>query len=929
MKKRLISLCLCMATLLMLLLTSCADDKNVADEIDKAEAQGTATITMWIVSEEKVDAKSAALVSEALNDLTQTNYKVKMELKYFTEDEYYQTLSDSINAYTDTFVPSQGVSSKDDKDEEVYFDIYPALQKNQVDIIYIGDLHDKNGNLTISGADMYDEFVKKGWLAPLNTYLNTGAAKKLREYISPTLLTGAMKGGEIYAVPNNNVIGEYNYMLLNKELMDRYSMAGHFKSGNMNTFNNSYVYRYLDMIIADAASNSNVLPIGATYKECLNLLAHYWSVDPATLELDGTDFSLFGALQSDFGNLKGGLTAPKAESLFANSEFVADYLQLNKYRLNDAVTVYSDGNDTAKVPALTFAKGDLLDLTVIDGVSYYELDGKLYYAVPVAYPIATDDDIFGNMFGVCAINTKEGGRVQRCMEILTFINTNDEARNLLQYGVEGDHYNISGGDPVRTELGVGYKLDLYATGNAFRAYPESWMDDRIWESGKLQNRDASISTLSGFHLAGYATSATTAAKEFSIKSDKKYTVTYTTGHSKEILSQNDLLSAWLKSCDEKKEKGIYVYRTLVGDVNRITSTWYVYNTMGTGTIELQEQSIKEKEREIGVDLTIAYTLTKKDGYTLSIIKTDIPTDYRGKVYTKVDGKDVGYQTTEHKENFAFDLYNTNTYSVEVSSNLSIAHFHDNAALYQKLLAWKNASGKDQANYSVSWTSKAGGKTYENFVIYRKNLTHATSVEILPLGTDKNLTLAVNYTSYNTAVGKDYRDYVLTYVRVEADNGVTVSNQLTYTLNGKADTAKVNAETSDTDLAFTLAGALDIELVKYIDGLNQSVLSILNACADYNSFKATVNELSLLLDPTKSITAEALKVTAVKEYAESIDLEVLRNNIRRYISANTGKAAMGLEKDEVIEEINESVVYYYSPFGIYNQWAEETLPLPEK
>ncbi len=929
MKKRLISLCLCLTTLLMLLLTSCAEEEDVGSEIDKAEAQGTATITMWVVSDEKVSEKSAALVSEAINDLTQTNYKVKMDIQYYTEDEYYQKLSNAINAYTDSFVPSQSIVSKDEEEDEPLFDIYPALQENQVDILYIGDLHDKDGNLTMSGADMYDEMVEKGWLAPLNTYLNTGVAKKLREYISPTLLTGAMKGGEIYAVPNNNVIGEYNYMLLNKELMDRYSMAGHFKSGNMNSFNNSYVYRYLDMIIADAAGNPDILPIGATYDECLELLAHYWSVDPESLELSGDDFSLFGALQADFGNLKGGLTAPKAESLFANSEFVADYLQLNKYRLNDSVTVYSDGNESTKTPALTFVKGELIDLTVENGVSYYDLNGERYYAVPVEYPTATDEDIFGNMFGVCALNAKEGGRVQRCMEIITFFNTDDEARNLLQYGVEGEHYNLSGGDPIRTELGNGYKMDLYATGNAFRAYPESWMNNDIWEYGKKQNRDASISTLSGFHLAGYASSATTAAKPFTMKSDKKYTVSYTTGHSKEILSQNDLLKAWLDDCDAKKEKGIYIYRTWVGDVNRISSTWYVYNTMGAGTIEVQEKSIIEKDREIGVDMTVAHTITKKDGYTLSIIKGDVPTDYRGKIYTTVDGKNVNYALTQHKENFNFDLYNTDTYKVEVSSNLSLAHFYDNAELYQKLLAWKNESGKDQANYSISWNSVVEGKTYQNFVIYRKNLTNATSAEVVPVGTDKALSLVVNYTSYSAKVGKDYRNYALTYVRVEADADVTVSDQITYTLNGKADKAKANAEAAENDLKFTLAGALDIKLVQYIDNLNKDLIAILDACTDYDSFKAAVADMTLLLDPTKEIAADDLTVTVVKDYVASIDLAELRNNIRCYISTETANAALGLEEDETIEEIGESVVYYYSPFGIYTKWANEVLPLPKK
>ena len=40
-------------------------------------------------------------------------------------------------------------------------------------------------------------------------------------------------GKNYYAIPNNNIIGEYTYMLLDKELMDKYSQQGYIKNGEV------------------------------------------------------------------------------------------------------------------------------------------------------------------------------------------------------------------------------------------------------------------------------------------------------------------------------------------------------------------------------------------------------------------------------------------------------------------------------------------------------------------------------------------------------------------------------------------------------------------------------------------------------------------------------------------------------------------------
>ena len=73
MKKRLTCLFLCLVMLLSVFLASCAEetDEEVQDAIEEMAAKNTVSLTMWVVSEEKVDPAVAAEVTRAINSLTE------------------------------------------------------------------------------------------------------------------------------------------------------------------------------------------------------------------------------------------------------------------------------------------------------------------------------------------------------------------------------------------------------------------------------------------------------------------------------------------------------------------------------------------------------------------------------------------------------------------------------------------------------------------------------------------------------------------------------------------------------------------------------------------------------------------------------------------------------------------------------------------
>ncbi len=505
MKKRLMSVCLCLVTLLTLVLTSCGGSVDILDQLNEEQAKGAVTLSMWVVSDKKVDKDVAAKISTAINDLTQAKYKAHLEIKYLTQSEYKEKLYETIEAYSKTYDPKNfGTAGGVKKDENgLYQTVYPELVKNQVDIVYIGDLYDEEGNLLSSGVDMYNEMISKKWLASIGDHLKNDSAEKIGEYVSPTILKAAEANGKLYGIPTNNILGEYTYMLINEDLLEQYCLQGFRNQGDIDGFHNEYVYRMINNILADPAA-ADILPVDATYEQCMEWLAYSWNIDPDTLENDADGFSAFGSLYQDYANGSRGEDMLRIESLFANEKFTSSYLQMSKYQMNGD-KVFADASDSTAYAqtAIKFITGDLTMVTEgeNDLLYYDDTDGTRYCAIPMLMPQVTDEDAFGDMFGVCAFNNTT--RISTCMKIITYFNTNEEIRNLFQYGLEEEHYLLSSDGVIRrTEEGEKYRMDAAACGNLFLSYLDGTQPADIWTKGMQQNRDAVIPLMKGFELTG-------------------------------------------------------------------------------------------------------------------------------------------------------------------------------------------------------------------------------------------------------------------------------------------------------------------------------------------------------------------------------------------------------------------------------------------
>lgn len=572
MKKRL----LCMALMLImivsaLLLVGCSKEEETSD--DNAN-EGAKTITMWIISENKVSAEDEKLVETAFSEVTKSKFKVNVDIKFFTEDEYYEKLESTFvileekqaleaecaekleaaisdakkkgnsdkNAVREQFFKDhpeyaefKNSMSNVGEDESVAVDAedetvinedygipeikYPEAGEHQVDIIYL------------AGYDKYVSYIEEEWLAPLDEQL-AGTANKLTTYISSTLLEGVKKDNTTYAIPNNVEIGKYTYMLLDAELVDEYPL---------NYKNVSSVVDCKNFINDMLEYEPNVLPIASTYQECMDLLVWHWNIDYTSevvtpvdefgqpildlvydkdgnpkLDADGNymyvekqytkydynhlsgnnKFNMVGVVYSSAADISRGKSNMSFTNLLADENYLEILLNLKYYEYNNCFGTPAEGQRVA----ISFTEGSYAIKAEADANNgvYTDENGKSYYPIIVKYPQAEEDDLYGSMFAV----TSFSDNLTESMQVLTELNTTSVLKNILQYGVEGVHYECQVADskisPVKRLEGCQYIMDMNKTGNCFLAYPEEGYPVDYWENVKIQNNDSLVDPLLGF-----------------------------------------------------------------------------------------------------------------------------------------------------------------------------------------------------------------------------------------------------------------------------------------------------------------------------------------------------------------------------------------------------------------------------------------------
>lgn len=484
--------CLLLALLMVVtVFTSCAgDDSDDAINDAKEEAsETTVTLSMYLVSEKEVSKEQATAIQEAVNKITKSKFKAQLILHFFTEDTYYEALDAAFakmdentafeDAVTDELANKKDEAVTGETEEETVKDEYgnetlkyPEIPDYQVDILYL------------SGFENLKKYVDEERLAMLDDNIaNTSTI--LKSYIAPDYLSRLdnLFDGRTYALPVNAPIGNFKYLLVNKEIMSKYNhVASDFTSIiSDNTETLLEMVKELDTDYVPFRSlTENAIPVP---------YAKYLGTDENGY-LTNT-FSVMGGMEVKSWSFLNVGHYVSSGTILANQVFqnalntVARYKELGYY--------YGPDEEADKPFAIGYAEG---------GAELKAQYGDDYEFVVLQNPTFTARDLCANMFAV----TEQSSDIARSMQILTHLNTDVEFRNLLLYGIENENYELIESEPDENgktyqyvkRLNENYMMAPEKTGNMYTIYPLEGQPLNLTDYYKEQNAAAHTDILLNF-----------------------------------------------------------------------------------------------------------------------------------------------------------------------------------------------------------------------------------------------------------------------------------------------------------------------------------------------------------------------------------------------------------------------------------------------
>ena len=496
MSKKILSLILCLLMLLVPVLTSCGagKDAETGEEADVNEEtkRDPMTLSFWIPTSKDTTDEAIDQVEAALNVLLSSKYNTHIELNAIAEDKYESMLDDKlIDIDTVKTAASEAAESerlqkiedaengiiredadkKDSSTEAVNGDATAAPEEaetildeyGQAVTVYPDVAEDQLDIFLVKGYDKYLEYREKDLVTNLDEAM-TKVGYKMYSYVYPTFFDLSRDGGSVYAIPNNHALGEYQLLLVNKDLVAKYDYAEEELTSLI----------ACEEFILDIASQNldGIVP----------LLDEYEAPNMVYFSSDG-NWSMFAS------QIKAGVGA-KSELppvLTLSTDFIKTFGMMK--RLNEKGAI---GNGTLK-------EGEDFAVAVVKGdASLFDKYADDYYVNIHGVPYADVDDVFESAFCVSKY-TKDS---TRAMEVITYLNTDETVRTILQYGVEGVHWRLdnSGEEPTikLLEDSKDYVMNLNDTGNVYLTYPAEGVGKSYWKYAMKQNGDSAANPYVGF-----------------------------------------------------------------------------------------------------------------------------------------------------------------------------------------------------------------------------------------------------------------------------------------------------------------------------------------------------------------------------------------------------------------------------------------------
>lgn len=476
MKKRLLSFVLAILMLSTLFLVSCSDTRTpeeIMADIAKNSKDVALKFSVYIPTDADTDSpefkERLAAVQEAINAKLRQDC-TEIEIIAIKDSEYDAKVSEKMAAVKADLTDSSGnivatqkpsylaptkieqnvaekvIGSSGKADDFTIQLKYPDIQKNQVDIILIRSEED------------YIKYYSNGQLSSWkNDLAESGKYYRINKIVKQDVLNALkVKNGDsidIYGIPNNHLYTDanYKYMMIDKSVADQ---VADFDIKNLTDDKGAVKYDALETFMESAKALNGVVPFVATADDA-----------PVTYWGNNGGFSVIGS------------NGAKPSAIFDDASYVSFMKLLKKYGS-------TAGESEVAVSYFTGTKAD---------AAAKEND---YYMIQVGAPEITGEEIFSSVFAV----TDYSANYSRAKEIVFTLQSDEEIRTLLQYGIKGEDYEIEDGvlEMMKNNSGdYAYKMNPLYTGNGYITYAGEGVPMSYWEEVKTVNYEAKTNAYIG------------------------------------------------------------------------------------------------------------------------------------------------------------------------------------------------------------------------------------------------------------------------------------------------------------------------------------------------------------------------------------------------------------------------------------------------
>lgn len=477
MQKRFVCLLLVVILTLPVLLASCSSETDLVDV-------AAPVYTLYCITGENTTKDAIVRVEYEINRTLFYRIGSIVKLEFVTKDEYDELIEakkQEVKDYLADFDESGKKNSLVNTaklSESAEANGYTAMSGEAI----IQDLQDgidielecpRLDLFLVTDYQSYLEMAENDELTALDTVMSN-EAKAIKSYVHTSFFNAAKVGNKTFGVPCNTIIGEYTYVVFNKEILESI------------------------MEIAPGIKQETLYDLEDLGDYLALVKENYPEVIPLANTVTPSDFSFM--FEDGFNTYVN--KAGYVRSTYEDDEINKFFTLLACYQ---ALGYFEDasGNTGTDAPsAVEFFRGTEEEIK-----EYAEKNNCLYNKY--SNPIATSENSIDCIYCVSALCPSSW--VTGVMEILTELYTDDSLQNTFLYGIDQVTYYLED-DPnshipqvvhkptMEDGKTYCYEMNYAHTGNCFIAYTDKDAGDSPdkWEKAREQNKDAEESKTIGF-----------------------------------------------------------------------------------------------------------------------------------------------------------------------------------------------------------------------------------------------------------------------------------------------------------------------------------------------------------------------------------------------------------------------------------------------